>query len=384
MSLIPQNQRRFLNRREVEHIRSVSLCQAASLESQSHNLLTLSHIASVDLRETSAQSPELKTQLAGRIARALAVFCVDEVIVFDDGQTKRSNAHSNGRNGDTFTGNTDPNHFLLHILSYMETPPYLRTSLFSMHPDFQYAGVLPSLDMPHHLRRDEWCQYREGITVEAPPSRNGENVAAVEHEKKRKKKRESVAGASETKTFVNVGLANWAYVSSSIPAHTRVTLKFPEDVASDYNHQTVVAEAVAPSEPREKAGYYWGYNVRPASSLSAVLTESPFEGGYDVTFGTSERGVPLSALQDSSSALEPVPQFSHMLIVFGGVAGLESAVQADEELQEMGVTEPSMLFEYWVNLCPGQGSRTIRTEEAVWLGLMGLRNTILSKGTKKG
>ena len=250
-----------------------------------------------------------------------------------------------------------------------------------MHPDFQFAGVLPSLDMPHHLRRDEWCQYREGITVEAPPSQNGDNVVAVEHGKKRKKKRKSVAGVSEAKTFVNVGLANLASVPSSIPAHTRVTLRFPEDVASDYKHQSVGAEAVAPSEPREKAGYYWGYNVRAAASLSAVLTECPFEGGYDVTFGTSERGVPLSALQDSSSAPEPVPQFSHMLIVFGGVAGLESAVQADEELQKIGVTEPSMLFEYWVNLCPGQGSRTIRTEEAVWLGLMGLRNTILNKGT---
>ncbi|KAL8794752.1 MAG: hypothetical protein Q9195_002706, partial [Heterodermia aff. obscurata] len=332
---------------------------------------------------TNAQSPELKTQLAGRIARALGVFCVDEVIVFDDSQTKRSNAQSNGRNGDTFTGNTDPNHFLLHILSYLETPPYLRTSLFPMHPDFQYAGVLPSLDLPHHLRRDDWCQYREGITVETPPSENGDIAVAVEHGKKRKK-RESVAGASETKTFVNVGLANLVSVPSAIPAQTRVTLRFPEGVTSDYKHQIMGAEAVAPSEPREKTGYYWGYNVRPASSLSTVLTESPFEGGYDVTFGTSERGIPLSTLQDSSSTLEPVPEFRHMLIIFGGVAGLEPAVQADEELQKMGVTEPSMLFDYWVNLCPGQGSRTIRTEEAVWLGLMGLRNIILSKGTKNG
>ena len=327
----------------------------------------------------------MKTQLAGRIARALAVFCVDEVIVFDDGQAKKLIGHSlsNGRNGDTFTGNTDPNHFLLHILSYLETPPYLRTNLFPMHPDFQYAGVLPSLDLPHHLRRDEWCQYREGITVDAPPSQNGENAVPMEHVKKGKKQ-ERAAGASETKTFVSVGLANLVSVPSSIPAQTRVTLRFPEDIASADKHRIVGAEAVAPSEPREKAGYYWGYNVRPASSLSTVLTECPYTGGYDVTFGTSERGTPLSTLQDSSSALEPVPEFSHMLIVFGGVAGIESAVQADQELQKMGVTEPSMLFDYWVNLCPGQGSRTIRTEEAVWLGLMGLRNIILSKGRKNG
>ena len=32
----------------------------------------------------NAQSGELRTYLAGQIARALAVFSVDEVIVFDD------------------------------------------------------------------------------------------------------------------------------------------------------------------------------------------------------------------------------------------------------------------------------------------------------------
>ena len=32
----------------------------------------------------NAQSAELRTYLAGQIARALAVFCVDEVVVFED------------------------------------------------------------------------------------------------------------------------------------------------------------------------------------------------------------------------------------------------------------------------------------------------------------
>lgn len=32
----------------------------------------------------NAQSPELRTYLAGQIARACAVFCVDEIIVFDE------------------------------------------------------------------------------------------------------------------------------------------------------------------------------------------------------------------------------------------------------------------------------------------------------------
>ena len=35
-------------------------------------------------------------------------------------------------------------------------------------------------------------------------------------------------------------------------------------------------EAVAPSVPRTHSGLYWGYNIRLASSLSAVFTESPY------------------------------------------------------------------------------------------------------------
>ena len=49
----------------------------------------------------------------------------------------------------------------------------------------------------------------------------------------------------------------------------------------------------------------------------------------------------------------------------------------------MGIrpAEVEKLFDHWVNLLPGQGSRTIRTEEAVWLGLTGLRG--LFEGTHR-
>lgn len=32
----------------------------------------------------NAQSPELRTYLAGQIARACTIFCVDEIVVFDE------------------------------------------------------------------------------------------------------------------------------------------------------------------------------------------------------------------------------------------------------------------------------------------------------------
>ncbi|KAL9603583.1 MAG: hypothetical protein Q9219_001086 [cf. Caloplaca sp. 3 TL-2023] len=325
----------------------------------------------------NALTPELKTYLTGQIARALAVFCVDEVVIFDDGQCKQrqhdKQPQTQPQNGHTdFTGYSDPNFFLLHLLSYLETPPFLRKHLFPIHPDLRHAGSLPSLDMPHHLRSNEWCRYREGFTVEE----------LAEEQGKKKKRRKHDAPPAKA-TLVDVGLSQKISVSAAIPPKTRVTIKLPEDPEAVQPAQGPIhASAVAPFEPREEDGYYWGYTTRAAASLSAVFQESTFDGGYDLTFGTSERGSPVSDVITPKAGISPMPEFSHMLIVFGGVAGLEVAVQADDELQQLGLKEPQELFDYWVNICPGQGSKTIRTEEAVWLGLMALKGIVLSKGKR--
>lgn len=47
--------------------------------------------------------------------------------------------------------------------------------------------------------------------------------------------------------------------------------------------------------------------------------------------------------------------------MLGGLAGLELSVAADETL-ELGATDAEDLFDYWINICASQGSRTIRTE----------------------
>ncbi|KAL8895870.1 MAG: hypothetical protein Q9207_007974 [Kuettlingeria erythrocarpa] len=323
-------------------------------------------------------TPDLKTQLAGQIARALAVFCVDEVVVFDDGRSQQRQHDVFPipvDRSDGFTGYSDANGFLRHLLSYLETPPFLRIHLFSIHPDLQLVGRLPSIDMPHHLRADEWCQYREGITLDEPS----------EAPARRKKRRED-GTETEQPTLVDVGLLRKVSVPVTIPPKTRLTVKLPEDSRvpgfRGPRKATIAGSAVSPSEPREKAGFYWGYTVRAASSLSEVFIDCQYANGYDLTFGTSERGSPIQDLQKSTRGKKQVPRFKHMLVVFGGVAGLEDAVKNDTKLQEMKIKETKDLFDFWVNVCPGQGSRTIRTEEAVWLGLMGLREVVLTKGGK--
>lgn len=116
----------------------------------------------------------------------------------------------------------------------------------------------------------------------------------------------------------------------------------------------IKAKVVSPKTPRQN-GFYWGYQVRIADSISKVFTECPFSDGYDVTIGTSERGNIIHNLVDE------LPEFSHLLIMFGGLGGLETSIDADQDLKCTG-EEADSLFDLWINTCPGQGSRTIRTE----------------------
>ena len=56
-------------------------------------------------------------------------------------------------------------------------------------------------------------------------------------------------------------------------------------------------KVVSPSTPRERDGLYWGYNVRLADHFGAIFTDGPYKNGYDLTLGTSERGVNVDELE---------------------------------------------------------------------------------------
>jgi len=213
-----------------------------------------------------------------------------------------------------------------------------------MHENLAKAGILASLDLPSHLRATEWCSYREGITVRN--AREG--------------------------TYVDCGLGAHRLVRGvEIRPETRVTLRLEDQNGNE-------AVAVGPEAPREEGGYYWGYGVREAGSLSAVFTECGWEGGYDLSIGTSERGEEVTRAIERIVGDEGRREWKHLVVVFGGVKGLEEAARNDDELVRMGVGKGNVkeLFDYWVNLLPGQGSRTIRTEEALWMGLMATRRLV--------
>jgi predicted SPOUT superfamily RNA methylase MTH1 len=228
--------------------------------------------------------------------------------------------------------------------------------------------------MPHHLRGEEWCEFREGVVIsndgQLSGGEGGEGVSVV----------------------VDAGLPRKVVVKTEdeIAPNTRITVRLPRDAPSSPTpvEPYIRGTPTHPSAPRTIAGYYWGYTVRRTASLSGIFTEAPYPNGYTLSIGTSERGKPISSLQASPSPLKSTSldttqeQQQHIIIVFGGVAGLEAAARGDEELRNLGVggREVEKLFDWWVDVCPGQGSRTIRTEEAVWLGLMGARGWLTGEG----
>ncbi|KAM7368789.1 hypothetical protein PAMP_013096 [Pampus punctatissimus] len=283
----------------------------------------------------NAQSTELRTYLAGQIARACVVFCVDEIIIFDEqGEDVKSVEGE-------FKGVGKKGHAciqLARILQYLECPQYLRKWFFPKHQDLQYAGLLNPLDSPHHMRIDEESEYREGIVLDRP-TKQGKG------------------------SLVNCGMRKDVQIDKQLQSGLRVTVQLNK--TQNQESRMYKGKVVAPHVPRTEGGLYWGYSVRLASCLSAVFTESPYKEGYDLTIGTSERGSHVD-----QTTLSP---FKHLLVVFGGLQGLEASVDTDQNLD---VTDPSVLFDLYLNTCPSQGSRTIRTEEAILISMSVLRQKI--------
>ncbi|KAL1239405.1 putative methyltransferase C9orf114 [Trichinella pseudospiralis] len=216
----------------------------------------------------NAQSFELRTYLAGQIARAACIFEVDEIIIFDETATMTSK-ESNCcviLNVHNICGNIC----------------------------FHYAVILIN-----------------------KPVKNGRG------------------------SFCNAGLTKDVEIDRTLKPGIRVTVKFEN---SDQKQKRLLAKVVNPTEPTTAMGYYWGYNVRLAKSLKSVFSDCPYvDDGYDLIIGTSDKGTNVDNVQ--------LPSFKHLLVVFGGVKGIE----------------------FYLNTCPNQGSRTIRTEEAILITLSILR-----------
>ncbi|KAJ3071344.1 hypothetical protein HDU98_005475 [Podochytrium sp. JEL0797] len=306
------------------------------------------------------EKPELRTFLAGQIARTLSIMQVDEVVVYEDASLSKHRTTTEGPYESAAKKNMDASIFLARILQFCECPPYLRKALFPIHRDLQFASMI-NLESPHHTRIDDPCPFREGVTLDI--QRQGG-------------------------TLVDCGLRNSIPVfikDKAIKGGVRVTVKLDNPAQIFHNNtNSVPATVISPNFPRESQGLYWGYNVRLASSIGSVLSESSYEGGYDLTFGISEQapfigdvvGPQLKEGEEESTGPVPaLPAFKHMMVVIGGSKGIEYSIGADETV-DVHEEDSKDMFTYFVRPLKSQGARRIRTEENVLIGMTAIRNLL--------
>ena len=256
-----------------------------------------------------------KTSKIGLIGRAAAIFRVNEIIIYSD---------------ELKTDQTSDMSLIALLLSYMETPQYLRKHLFKLRPELQFAGILPPLRTPHHplnrtIKNLKVGDYREGVTL--TKAKEG--------------------------TWVDIGVERPALIlDKHLPVSKRVTAKITK-----INNQVEIELA-----GRDETLEYWGYEVAlEKRSLKEIASKSKF----DLTIATSKRGVPIKEVADK---LTEKWKFARtILVVFGAPA---------RGLYEIAKSEGFRLDEiadFVINTIPRQGTETVRTEEAL-IASLGILN----------
>ena len=252
-----------------------------------------------------------KTSKIGLIGRALAIFRVDEVVIYPDEPKKDQRREMN---------------LIATILAYMETPQYLRRRLFKIKPELRYAGILPPLRTPHHpltdkVKKLKVGEFREGVVI----SRTREG------------------------SLVDIGVEEPALIPNlKMNKGVRVTVEVLE---KDGRLRAKLADP-------QKIETYWGYRVRVSRKPLGRMTK---EGGFDLVIATSRWGDPLKKVLDGLR--DSWRRSRRVLIAFGAPArGLrEILAQEDVEMRDFA--------DFVVNTIPKQATETVRTEEALYATL---------------
>ena len=247
-----------------------------------------------------------KTTKIGFIGRAAAIFKVDEIIIYPD------NAKVNQKNEISL---------IATLLSYMETPQYLRKRLFKLKPELRYAGILPPLRTPHHplnrrIKNLKVGEYREGVTL----------------------------SKTQDGTLIDIGVEQPALmVNKQLPMQKRITVKIVKV------EKWVKVELANRNEIPE----YWGYTVTVEPKSFGTLVKR----GFDLTIATSKYGAPLADVAEKIS--ERWKKAEKILLAFGApTKGLYEIVKNEGfNLND--------IVDFVVNTIPMQGTETVRTEEAL-------------------
>jgi len=248
-----------------------------------------------------------KTSKIGLVGRAVAIFRVDEIIIYPDNPKVNQTADMD---------------LIATLLAYMETPQYLRKRLFKLRPELQYAGILPPLRTPHHplnrkVKNLKVGEYREGVTL--PRTTEG--------------------------TLIDIGVEQPALIlNKQLPTEKRFTVRITK----------VERRVEVELANRDEIPTYWGHVVTVERHPLGKLVRNR---GFELTVATSKRGVPFANVAEKIA--EKWKKANTILVAFGAPSqGLYEIVKNE------GFSLDDVV-DFVVNTVPTQGTETIRTEEAL-------------------
>lgn len=251
-----------------------------------------------------------KTSRLGFLARALGIFRVNEVMVYAD--LADAEATRQGR-------------FISSILSYMETPQYLRKHLIRVNPDLRFVGILPPLRTPNHPVSGKIADLKIGETREGVVMDTNAQVSRLD-----------------------LGVNTPVEAPVRLHRGSRVTVRI----------QRIAPKIVADLVEENRIDIYWGFRVTLKNlPLGRLIQESQ----PDVVIATSRLGERVNTVLDQLRTA--MTGASNVLLAFG------SPRRGLHEIIEQEGMRLDRLARFTVNFVPNQGTQTVRTEEAVYSAL---------------
>ena len=278
-------------------------------------------VAIPDTSLTDCSDLRQKTVKAGSLARALAVFRVESVYIFDTGLLEP------GKKRDT--------DLLRRILKYMDTPQYLRKRSFPKTQALKFAGILPPLRTRSHPLEVATSDLQEGAIRWGLQVRPGK---------------------------IDLGLGKLINYSKTVserdPTLFRVIKTKPQ----------IVLETIE----REDVSDYWGFEVERVTNLADFLEESD----DSTRIGFSRKAPSYHQLENDLKST--IAGTQSVLAVFGGPGhGILEFFEKERERVKSNI-------DFWVNTIPDQGTATVRLEEALFTSLGLLNSSVGTMITKPG
>jgi len=240
----------------------------------------------------------------GLIARSAAIFRVEEIQIFRDHLDR----------------NYRRNMILMKdILSYMETPQYLRKRLFGIKKTLRYVGILPPLRTPHHplvedIKEGEYF-FREGVVV----------------------------SSTKSGSYIDIGFERPIFIKEPLRKGSRCTLlvRLKGDIIETRLWT------------KDKIGIYWGYSIKTYDSLQELIKT---HSEKTLKIATSKYGDLIMNVFDELST--ELRRKKYVLVIFGSKRGLFEIAKSEGTILRK-------LVDYVINTIPRQGVESIRSEEAV-------------------